>query len=201
MKVFTEASKFFEDFKMYNLREPLLKVPNAEGSNKSKLWKLPDAGFMKVNWDASLNLKSGMVGLRCVIRNKDGYVVGAKCCACKAHVDPLLAEAMAFLFALEFCCEMGFVNIESKGDSLQVMKGLCSSDFSLDRIGHFMDAIKQKISYFSICKWSHCYREVNEVAHILARKTFPKCLSHCCVENLPFFISLASFRDLLISRL
>lgn len=31
MKVFIEASQFFEDFKMYNLREPLLKVPMLKG--------------------------------------------------------------------------------------------------------------------------------------------------------------------------
>jgi hypothetical protein len=96
---------------------------------------------------------------------------------------------------------MGFVNIESDGDSLQVIKGLCSLDFSLDRIGHFMDAIKQKISCFSVCKWSHCCREANEVVHILIRKASSKCLSHCLVEDLPFFISSASFRDLLVSRL
>jgi hypothetical protein len=63
-------------------------------------------------------------------------------------VDPLCAEAMSTLCAMEFCCDMGFVNIESGGDSLQVIKSLCRPDFSLDRIGHFMDAIKQKISFF-----------------------------------------------------
>jgi ribonuclease HI len=156
---------------------------------------------MKVNWDASLNLKAGMVGLGCVIRDDDGFVVGAKCSACKAQVDPLLAEAMAALFALEFCCEMGFSNIESEGDSLQVIKGLCTPDFSLDRIGYFMEAIKQKVSCFSVCKWSHCCREANVVAHVLARKASSKCLSYCWVEDLPFFISSASYRDLLVSRL
>jgi ribonuclease HI len=201
MKVFVEASQFFQDFKMYNLREPLLKVPNAEGSNICKFWKPPHVGFGKVNWDASLNLNSGMVGMGCVIRNEEGVVIGAKCSSCKAFVDPLCAEAMAALCAMEFCCDMGFVNIESEGDSLQVIKGLCRPDFSLDRIRHFMDAIKQKISRFSVCKWSHYCREANEVAHLLARKASSHCLSHVWVEDLPLFISSSSFRDLLASRL
>jgi ribonuclease HI len=201
MKVFIEASQLFEDFKMYNLRESLLKVPNVEGSNICKSWKLPNAGFVKVNWDASLNPKSSLVGLGCVIRNENGYVIGAKCYACRATVDPLCAEAMAALFALEFGYEMDFVNIESEGDSLQVIKGLCNPDFSLDRFGHFMDAIKQKASCFFVCKWRHCYREANEVAHILARKASSICLSHVWVEDLPYFISSTSFRDLLASRL
>jgi hypothetical protein len=53
----------------------LIKVPNVEGSNICKFWKSPNVGFVKVNWDASLNLKSGMVSLGCVIRNEDGSVI------------------------------------------------------------------------------------------------------------------------------
>lgn len=102
---------------------------------------------------------------------------------------------------MEFCCEIGFVNIESEGDSLQVIKGLCSLEFSINRIEHFMDAIKQKVSCFSICKWSLCCKEANEVAHILARKASAKCLSHVWVDDLSFFISSTSFRGLLASRL
>jgi hypothetical protein len=113
----------------------------------------------------------------------------------------LCAEAMAALFTLRFCCEISFINIKSESDSLQVIKGLCSPEFFLDRIEHFMDAIKQKISCFSVCKWSHCCRETNEVAHILARKASSKCLSHVWVEDLPFFISSTSFRNFLASRL
>jgi len=109
---------------------------------------------------------------------------------------------MAALFALEFCCEMGFFNIESEDDSLQVINGLCSPDFFLYRIGHTLyGTINQKVSYFSVCKWSHCCREANEVAHVLARKASSKCLSHCWVEDLSFFMSSASFRDVLVSRL
>jgi len=77
---------------------------------------------------------------------------------------------MATLFALEFCCELGYVNVVSEGDSLQIIKGVCDSDYSLDRIGHFLDAIRQKVSEFSECKWSHCPRDANKVAHCLARR-------------------------------
>jgi hypothetical protein len=40
----------------------------------------------------------------------------------------------------------------SEGDSLQIIKGVCDSDYSLDRIGHFLDAIRQKVGEFSDCK-------------------------------------------------
>lgn len=33
-------------------------------------------------------------------------------------------------------------------------------------------------SCFSVGKWSYCFREANEVVHILTRKAFSKCLSY-----------------------
>ncbi|XP_062171126.1 uncharacterized protein LOC133876913 [Alnus glutinosa] len=199
--VFTDASFLFEEYKRYNLRESLSLVSYADGSNFCKLWKPPVAGFLKVNWDASLNVKSELVGLGCVIRNVEGFVVAAKCCVRKSVVDPVCAEAMATLVALDFCCEMGYVNIQCESDSLQIIKGVCNSDHPLDRIGHFIDAIKQKAAGFSVCKWSHCYRDANEVAHILAKRASSNGISHVWVEEMPLFISSASFRDLLVSRL
>jgi hypothetical protein len=201
VKVFTEASHLFEDFKMYSLRKPHSMASNADGSNICKFWKPPMTSFVKVNWDASLNVNSALVGLGCVIRNMDGFVIAAKCCACMAVVDPVCAEAMVAFFALEFCCEIGYVNIESEGGSLQIIKGVCSSDYSLVRIGHFLDAIKQKVASFSVCKWSHCYRDANEVAHILARRASSTGLSHVWVEEMLVFISPACLRDFLVSKL
>jgi len=83
MMVFKEASKFFEDFKVFNMREQLIRAPLVETLNRSIFWKSLDVGFLKVNWDAFLKLNAGIVGLGCVIRNEEGLVVGAKCSACK----------------------------------------------------------------------------------------------------------------------
>jgi len=202
LKVFSDASSLFEDFKRHNLRESLSLASRSVGSYNCKFWKPPVAGFLKVNWDASLNINSKLVGLGCVIRNEEGCVIAAKCCVRKAVVDPVCAEAMAALAALDFCSDMGCVSIECEGDSLQIIKGVSSSDHSLDRIGHFLDAIKQKVAGFSVCKWSHCFRDANEVAHLLARRASSKDdFSHVWVEDMPLFISSVSFRNLLVSRL
>jgi DNA-binding PucR family transcriptional regulator len=110
---------------------------------------------------------------------------------------------MTALVALDFYSELGVVSIECEGDSLQIIKGeeVSATDHSLDRIGHFLDAIKQKASSFSICKWSHYLRDANEVAHLLARRASSRCFSNVWVEKMPLFISSASFRDFLVSRL
>jgi hypothetical protein len=80
MMVFKEACMFFE---VFNMREQLIRAPLVETLNRSIFWKSLDVGFLKVNWDAFLNLNAGIVGLGCVIRNEEGLVVGAKCSACK----------------------------------------------------------------------------------------------------------------------
>jgi len=62
LKVFSDASSLFDDFKRHNC----------------KLWKPPTAGSFKVNWDASLNINSELIGFGCVLRNEEGFAIVAK---------------------------------------------------------------------------------------------------------------------------
>jgi ribonuclease HI len=126
---------------------------------------------------------------------------GLKCSAQKMLADSLLAEAMAALFALDFCLDLGLANIVCEGDSLQVIKGICNEDGQQDCVGHFLLEIKHRASCFSVCNWSHCCREANVVAHLLARKAASMCFSCCWNEVLPLFISSASLRNCLVSNL
>jgi len=137
----------------------------------------------------------------CVIRDADGFVLAAKCGVTRAVAEPVCAEAMAALFALEFCCDLGYVNVVSEGDSSQIIKAVTNSDYPLHKIGHFLKAIKQRAGAFSVCKWSHCVRDANEVAHLLARRASFYGLCNVWSENLPLFISSACFRNFFVFRL
>lgn len=90
----------------------------------SKMWNTSDLGIVKANWDASICLRANVIGLRCVIRNDEGLVVGTKCCVCKVEANPLLAEVMAAVLAIAFCKEMVLTNIVCEGDSLQVIQAI-----------------------------------------------------------------------------
>jgi len=195
LKVFSEASSLFDDFKRFNSKIALELVSCPVRPDHYKLWKPPTSGFIKVNWDPSLNVNYDLVGMVCVIRNGEGIVLAAKCCFCKAAVDPVCAEAMAALAALDFCSDLGVDSIECEGDSLQIINGVSSSGHSLDRIGHFLDALKLKAASLSSCKWNHCFREANEVAHRLARRASLRCISYVWFDSMPLFIASASFRD------
>jgi hypothetical protein len=187
LTVFNDASRHYENFRLVHLKEKMERKLKTNTFNSSKLWKSPVLGCVKVKWDASLNYRDGVIGLGCVIRNDEGLIVGAKCCACKVEADPLLAEAMAAHLALNFCKEMGFSKIVCEGDSLQVVKGICDPGSHYVRIGQFVDAIGKDASGFLFCSWIHCCREANGVAHVLAREASSKYLSNRWIDEMSFF--------------
>lgn len=51
-------------------------------------------GFVKLNWDASLNEKEGRIGLGLIARDCCGDVLGARCISKILRVDPKLDEAI-----------------------------------------------------------------------------------------------------------
>jgi len=67
VKIASPTSKYIEDFRMFNVKEQSVRTHVDDNLNISKFWKILDVGFVKVNWDASLNLREGIVGLRCVL--------------------------------------------------------------------------------------------------------------------------------------
>jgi hypothetical protein len=70
--------------------------------DNSKIWKNPNLGTIKANWDASINLRDGVLGLGCVIRNDEGLVVSAKCCVCKGGGGSSLGRGDYSLFSYYF---------------------------------------------------------------------------------------------------
>lgn len=199
LMVFREASNLIEDFRLFNMKEQMVVKPGVDTLVNSKIWKNSNLGIVKANWDASINLKAGVIGLDFVIRNDEGLAMGAKCCACKVEADSLLAEVMTAHLAITFCKEMGFTNIECEGDSLQAIQGIRDPGSPYVRIGHFVEAIRQVASGLSSCYWIYCCKEAN-VAHVIAREALSKYISKCWFEDVPLFISYASYRDFLVSR-
>jgi hypothetical protein len=71
-------------------------------------WKPPPIGVVKVNWDASLNVKEHYIGIGIVARDHYGNVLGARAVTKIAVCAPKVAEAMAALESVMFCKEVGF---------------------------------------------------------------------------------------------
>lgn len=70
-------------------------------------WKASPFGFLKANWDASVDRKRRRVGLGVVIQDHCGKMWVSKCMTRDGILDPMSAEAMVAIVAAQFCKELG----------------------------------------------------------------------------------------------
>jgi hypothetical protein len=103
-ELYAEAVSYLEDFKSSNKEEDILEdsFSIADPAQSTLVWKPPTPGFMKVNWDASLNHKEGCIGMGIIAGDCKGRFLGARSLMKKVDVDPKTAEAMAGLWAVKF---------------------------------------------------------------------------------------------------
>lgn len=90
----------------------------------ARVWKVPFAGLVKINWDAALNKSTWCIGFGCVARDWMGNFLGSKCSFQRIMVDPKMVEMMSALHAVEFGVAGGWFDIVFEGDSLQVVNDL-----------------------------------------------------------------------------
>jgi hypothetical protein len=76
-------------------------------------WKAPPppSGFLKANWDASIDNKKGRVGVGVVVRDHLERLWAFKCMVREGFLDPLSVEAMKATMAALFCRELGMERI------------------------------------------------------------------------------------------
>lgn len=68
---------------------------------------VPTEGYIKVNWDAALCSKRGVVGMGAVVRNIEGKVLAVRSLVMPGRISPLAAEAWAGGQALILAKEKG----------------------------------------------------------------------------------------------
>jgi ribonuclease HI len=80
-----------------------------------------------------------------VARDFQGYFLGAKCVVKRVVVDPKTAEAMAALWAVQFCKEVGFFEVLFEGDAAQVVADIKSKRPQFSKSGIFVESIRSEI--------------------------------------------------------
>jgi hypothetical protein len=86
-------------------------------------WRSPPPGWVKVNWDVAVDKSNGRIGLGVVIRDHTGKLCAAKSLTRIGFLEPVAAEAMAVLVAVQLCGELGFHRDASFGCKLQFIDG------------------------------------------------------------------------------
>lgn len=108
------------------------------------IWRLPESGFIKLNFDSSFQAQEKKSISGVIARNEMGLIIGACTYPHFNIADAFVAEAQFYEQAVRFAQELGFHRIQIEGDSLMIIKRL-----------HSFHNVK---------------REANAAAHVLARE-------------------------------
>ncbi|MFQ6662575.1 hypothetical protein Gotur_030372, partial [Gossypium turneri] len=138
------------------------------GSEIKELWRPPDVGIIKINFDASFIKEKGLATTAVLARNYKGDVIGAETYLFENISDPFVAEARACERALIFARNMRFQRLVVEGDSLTVIKTVRRNEVDKSIIRPIICHIKQMSSFFTEITYSFVHRAVNEAAHVLA---------------------------------
>jgi hypothetical protein len=102
--VFNEAVAFIEEYRRYNrCEDEQVNISGVLSSTRPPMgWKPPPLGFIKVNWDASVNAKKKYIGIGIAARHNNGNFLGARVVTKSIVATPKVAEAMAALEVVLF---------------------------------------------------------------------------------------------------
>jgi len=156
----------------------------------SVYWKPPSFGYYKVNWDASLNHAHGKLGIGIIVRDTNGNIFAASSSSILANVEPVVAESMAALHAIEFCCGRGLIKIILEGDSLQVVSAIKKQGFIWATHRQIIADIQDVLRFFQ--SWEVCHTKCaeNSATHLLAKACFNHAQERVWIHCIPECISL-----------
>jgi len=174
------------EFKRGNTKERChQREENLISSAKATSWFPPPRGKIKINWDASLNMKREWISLGVIARDNSGSFLGARSVTKQVRADPTMAEVMAALLALQFSKEAGFLDVILEGDAAKVINEINSGPPYPSRIGHFLEHIHLEMGCFRSVVFSFIPRECNNVAHTLAKEASSNCVDNRWLEDMP----------------
>ncbi|MBA0876248.1 hypothetical protein Goshw_028258 [Gossypium schwendimanii] len=72
--------------------------------------------------------------------------------------------------AIQFGAELGFLRSDIEGDALSVIKNIQSEEDDRSEIRAYILDAKGLKNYFISCRFIHAWRQMNKVAHLLAKE-------------------------------
>ena len=103
-----------------------------------------------------MEAKQGRIGLGCVAWSSRRSFLAARSMMKKTNVEPVVAEALAALYATIFSKQMGYHKVIFEGDAQAYTS----------KYGHFVEEIKLGLRSLESANFIHVKREANNVAHI-----------------------------------
>ncbi|XP_042939571.1 uncharacterized protein LOC122274613 [Carya illinoinensis] len=132
-------------------------------------WSAPPDQFYKANWDASVDRVKSRIGIGVIIRDWNGVVVATLRHQRESFPDPVVAEALGALKAVSLCQQFLLDRVILEGDAKVVVDDINCDTVKWNSGGMIIQDIKHKLS--SMGEWSVQFipRNINTIAHILAK--------------------------------
>ncbi|XP_075096436.1 uncharacterized protein LOC142174525 [Nicotiana tabacum] len=128
-------------------------------------WMTPPNGKVKINTDGSFTREKA--GIRGIVRDDQGTMIMAFSMPISC-TNNNQAEALAAKFGIQWCLQNGFQECIIEIDSLVIADMLKMRSTRNMKLKTVIDDISQILSQVN-CSISHCLREANYVADILAK--------------------------------
>jgi hypothetical protein len=106
--VVSQALENLEAFQQATSRSGKQMVSTTPSGNR---WQAPPEGFVKINWDAAVDLVNCRMGIGIIARNSQGEVVASVSAPKSYIIAPDIAEAVAALRAVTFCRELASLEL------------------------------------------------------------------------------------------
>ncbi|XP_059454987.1 uncharacterized protein LOC132185199 [Corylus avellana] len=132
-------------------------------------WMQPPLGWWKINWDFAIDKSQCQTGMGMLVRDHTGMVISAKCLTRTGNLDPTVGDALASLYAIHWCQDLGGRAIILEGDAKQVVEAINFDVNNESRYGHIVEDIRQTLQTFSRWRCAFVNRNANIAAHGLAK--------------------------------
>ena len=151
-------------------------------------WQAPHEGFLKINWDASLELAWKRMGMGIAIWDHKGKLLVAFCATREFITDPATSEALITWQAAELSHRLGLQKVVLEGDALEVVNVLRTEELWLGRYRHILQDVKHMLSQYREWKVNHVHRQGNGVAHGLEKLALNIQQETVWIDNFPLCI-------------
>lgn len=135
-----------------------------------------------------MKLEQKRIGVGIMVRDYKQQVGAASCHVMGGCLEPVIAEAMGALFAVEFSHDLGLQQFILEGDSKQVVQAITTNGASWSRFGQVIEDIYVLLPIFRSWQVEHIKRDLNEVAHGLAKIAGNEGLASIWMEKIPHCI-------------
>ncbi|XP_041025266.1 uncharacterized protein LOC121265642 [Juglans microcarpa x Juglans regia] len=191
-------SKARKELELYtnlqNTQPPSLDRVNDTNSSS---WLRPSEGTYKLNWDASINVVEGLVGVGAIPRDCTGQVIGTLRAKRNLKANSFNGETYAMMLGVLFCKEIGVTMFALEGDALSVVNIWKEPKSYWSYEGLLIKDARQVLDSFAVWTVNHTKREANKATRIVAKNALHLAEDLYDLEDIPNCIRQIVISDMM----